>query len=235
MVEIPSLRDMLAAGVHFGHKKARWNPKMVPYIFGTKNGVNIINLEKTREMLEAALIAVVDEINAGKNIVFVTSKRQAKEVVKEAAISCGMPYIAEKWRGGILTNFDVVSKNFKTLKNLTDQMESADFQKISNIEQNKIKEKAEKIERIFGGIATLKKKPDMLFLIGAYDEQIAMKEAIRERIPVVALVDTNANPEEISWPIPANDDATKSIKLLVTTFAKAILEAKPKQTEESNS
>jgi len=227
MLETPTLREMLAAGVHFGHKKARWNPRMAPYIFGTKNGVSIINLEKTREMLEAALVAVADEVKAGKNIVFVTSKRQAKEVVKEAAISCGMPYIAEKWRGGILTNFETISKSFKTLKNLTDQMASADFQKISNIEQNKIKEKAEKIERIFGGIANLKKKPDMLFLIGAYDEQIAVKEALREEIPVIALVDTNANPEDVAWPIPANDDATKSIKLLVSTFAKAIADAKP--------
>lgn len=232
MVESPTLREMLAAGVHFGHKKARWNPKMAEYIFATKNGVSIINLEKTKEMLEKALQEVSDEIKAGKNIVFVTSKRQAKDIVKTAAESCGMPYVVEKWRGGTLTNYDVISKNFKTLKSLNEQIKSPVFEKLSNIEQNQIKEKAAKLERIFGGLSNLNKKPDILFLVGAYDEQIALKEAKHEGVKIVALVDTNADPNKVDWPIPANDDATKSIKLLVDTFAKAIAEVKPKQTEE---
>lgn len=233
MVESPTLREMLAAGVHFGHKKARWNPKMAEYIFATKNGVSIINLEKTKAMLEVALQAVADEIKAGKNVVFVTSKRQAREIVKAAAESCGMPYVIEKWRGGTLTNYEVVSKNFKTLKSLNEQIKSPAFEKLSNIEQNQIKEKAAKLERIFGGLANLNKKPDILFLIGAYDEQIALKEAKHEGVKIVALVDTNADPSEIDWPIPANDDATKSIKLMVDTFAKAIAEIKPAKIEES--
>ncbi|MCX6810715.1 MAG: 30S ribosomal protein S2 [Candidatus Berkelbacteria bacterium] len=231
-MESPTLREMLAAGVHFGHKRARWNPKMEEFIFATKNGVSIINLEKSKAMLEKALQAVTDEVKAGKNVVFVTSKRQAKEIVKEAAISCGMPYVVEKWRGGTLTNYEIVSKNFKTLKSLNDQIASPEFDKISNIEQNKIKEKAAKLERIFGGLADLKKRPDILFLIGAHDEQIALKEAKNQGIKVVALVDTNADPREIDWPVPANDDATKSIKLMVDTFAKAIAEVKPAKTEE---
>lgn len=233
-MESPTLREMLAAGVHFGHKRARWNPKMEEFIFATKNGVSIINLEKSKAMLEKVLQAVTDEVKAGKNVVFVTSKRQAKEIVKDAAISCGMPYVVEKWRGGTLTNYEIVSKNFKTLKSLKEQIASPAFDKISNIEQNKIKEKAAKLERIFGGLAELKKRPDILFLIGAHDEQIALKEAKNQGIKVVALVDTNADPRDIDWPIPANDDATKSIKLLVDTFAKAIAEVKPKQVEESN-
>lgn len=228
MANIPSLSEMMAAGVHFGHKRARWNPKMEPYVFGTKNSVSIINLEKTAEMLEIAIKNIAEEVKAGKTVVFVTSKRQAKEIVKEAAISCGMPYVAEKWRGGTLTNFDVVSKNFKTLKNLNEQIASTEFSKISNIEQNKIKEKAAKIERIFGGLAELKRKPDILFLVGSHDEQNALKEAKAEGLKVMALVDTNANPNEIDFPIPANDDATKSIKLLVGVIAEAILEARPK-------
>ncbi len=231
-MESPTLREMLAAGVHFGHKRARWNPKMDEYIFATKNGVSIINLEKTKPMLEKALQEVTDEVKAGKNVVFVTSKRQAKEIVKAAAESCGMPYVAEKWRGGTLTNYEVISKNFKTLKSLNDQISSSEFNKISNIEQNKVKEKAAKLERIFGGLAGLKKRPDILFLIGAHDEQIALKEAKNQGIKVVALVDTNADPRDIDWPIPANDDATKSIQLMVDTFAKAIAEVKPKATEE---
>ncbi|MEI8061529.1 MAG: 30S ribosomal protein S2 [Candidatus Berkelbacteria bacterium] len=231
-MESPTLREMLAAGVHFGHKRARWNPKMDEYIFATKNGVSIINLEKTKPMLEKALQEVADEVKAGKNVVFVTSKRQAKEIVKAAAESCGMPYVAEKWRGGTLTNYEVISKNFKTLKSLNDQIASSEFNKISNIEQNKVKEKAAKLERIFGGLAGLKKRPDILFLIGAHDEQIALKEAKNQGIKVVALVDTNADPRDIDWPIPANDDATKSIQLMVDTFAKAIAEVKPKQVEE---
>lgn len=231
-MESPTLREMLAAGVHFGHKKARWNPKMAPYIFANKNGVSIINLEKTQEMLGRALEFIAKEVSEGKNVVFVTSKRQARKIVKEAAESCSMPYVVEKWRGGTLTNWDVVAKNFKTLHNLNEQIATPEFAKLSNIEQNKIKEKAAKIERIFGGLADLKKKPDILFLIGAYDEKIALKEAKQVGITVVALADTNANPEEIDWPIPANDDATKSIKLMVDTFAKAIAEVKPAKTEE---
>ncbi len=231
-METPTLREMLAAGGHFGHKRARWNPKMEEFIFATKNGVSIINLEKTGEMLGRTLEFIAKEVSEGKNVVFVTSKRQARDIVKEAAESCGMPYVVEKWRGGTLTNWDIVSKNFKTLKNLNEQIASPEFAKISNIEQNKVKEKAAKIERIFGGLADLKKKPDILFLIGAYDEQIALKEARNVGIKIVALADTNANPEEVDFAIPANDDATKSIKLMVDTVAVTIKENLPKKTED---
>lgn len=230
-MELPTLREMLAAGVHFGHKKARWNPKMAPYIFATKNGVSIIDLEKTREMLGRALEFIAKEVSEGKMIVFVTSKRQARDIVKAAAESCGMPYVVEKWRGGTLTNWNVVAKNFKTLKNLNEQIAAPEFVKLSNIEQNQIKEKAAKIERIFGGLATLTKKPDILFLIGAYDEKIALKEAKQVGVTIVALADTNADPEEIDWPIPANDDATKAIKLMADIVAKTIAENKPAKAE----
>ncbi|MFA5157965.1 MAG: 30S ribosomal protein S2 [Patescibacteria group bacterium] len=232
MVETPTLREMLAAGVHFGHKRARWNPKMAEYIFATKNGVSVINLEKTKAELEKALEFITDQVKAGKNVVFVTSKRQAKEIVKEAALSCGMPYVDEKWRGGTLTNFDVVHKNFKTLKSLKEQIADLSFNKLSNIEQNQIKEKAAKLERIFGGLADLKKKPDILFLIGSHDEKIALKEAKNQGIATVAIVDTNADPNEVDYAIPANDDATKSIKLLVETVAKVISEVKLIVTQE---
>ena len=232
-IKTPTLREMLAAGVHFGHKRARWNPKMAPYIFANKNGVSIINLEKTKEMLESAIAAVCEEVKAGKNVVFVTSKRQARQVVRDAAESCGMPFVTESWRGGTLTNFDIVSKSFKTLKNLDEQIASPEFSKLSKLEQNKIKEKATKIDRIFGGISDLKKKPDILFLIGAADEENALKEARNLGVKIIALCDSNANPEEIDWPIPANDDATKSIKLLVETVAQAIAENKPKKQAES--
>jgi len=230
-METSTLREMLAAGVHFGHKRARWNPKMEEYIFATKNGVSIINLEKTKVMLEKALQAVTDEIKAGKNVVFVTSKRQAREIVKTAAQSCGMPYVVEKLRGGTLTNFEIISKNFKTLKTLKEHITAPEFQKLSKIEQNKIKEKMEKLERIFGGLSNLKKRPDILFLIGSHDEQIALKEAKNQGVKIVALTDTNADPVGIDWPIPANDDATKSIKIMVDTFAKAIAEVKPASVE----
>jgi len=229
MAELPSLREMLAAGVHFGHKRARWNPKMAPYIFATKNGVSIIDLEKTREMLGRALEFIAREVSEGKIIVFVTSKRQARDVVREAAESCNMPHVVEKWRGGTLTNFAVVAKNFKILRKLDEQIASSEFSKISNIEQNQIKEKAAKIERLFGGISDLKKKPDILFLIGAYDEKIALKEAKKEGVKVIALVDTNMSPEEIDWPIPANDDATKAIKLIAEAVAGVIKDNLPKK------
>lgn len=231
MLDLPTLKEMLEAGVHFGHKRARWNPKMENYIFTTKNGVSIIDLEKTQEMLQKALEFIAKGVSEDKKIIFVTSKKQAKNIVKEAAISCGMPYIVEKWRGGIITNFEVISENFKTLRKLRDQIASPEFSKISNIEQNQIKEKADKIERFFGGISDLKKKPDALFLIGSYDEKIALKEAKSADIPVIAIVDTNANPEDIDYPIPANDDATKSIKLMVDTVAKVINENRGSTTK----
>jgi small subunit ribosomal protein S2 len=232
MVSVPTLSEMLAAGVHFGHKRARWNPRMEDFIFTTKNGVSVVNLEKTKEMLEQALEFLAKEVSEGKKVVFVTSKRQAREIVKGAAISCGMPFVVEKWRGGTITNFPVVSENFKTFKKLKEQISSVEFSKLSNIEQNQIKERAEKIERFFGGISELKKKPDILFLIGSHDEKIALKEAKSENIPTVALVDTNANPEDVDWPIPSNDDATKAIKLMVETVAKTI--ADNKKSESSN-
>jgi len=222
MAELPSLREMLAAGVHFGHKRARWNPKMAPYIFASKNGVSIIDLEKTQKMLGQALEAIANEIKEGKIVVFVTSKRQARDVVKAAAESCEMPYVVEKWHGGTLTNFDVVAKNFKTLKTLKEQMAAPEFTKLPNIEQNQIREKAQKLERIFGGLSKLTKKPNILFLIGAYDEKIALSEAKKEGIKVVALVDTNMSPEQVDWPIPANDDATKAIKLMADVVAGVI-------------
>jgi small subunit ribosomal protein S2 len=233
MFSTPTLSEMLAAGVHFGHKRARWNPKMENFIFTTKNGVSVINLEKTKEMLEKSLEFLSKEVSEGKKVVFVTSKRQAREIVKEAAIFCGMPYVVEKWRGGTITNFSIISENFKTLKKLKEQISSPEFSKLSNIEQNQVKEKAEKIERFFGGISELKKKPDILFLIGSHDEKIALKEAKSENIPTVALVDTNANPEEVDWPIPSNDDATKAIKLMVETVAKTIAESKKTEAENT--
>jgi len=228
-MELPTLREMLAAGVHFGHKKARWSPKMAPYVFATKNGISIIDLEKTREALGRALEFIANEVFEGKKIVFVTSKRQARDIVKAAAESCGMPYVVEKWRGGTLTNWDVVAKNFKTLKNLNEQTAAPEFAKLSNIEQNQIKEKAAKIERIFGGLSELPKKPEILFLIGAYDEKIALKEAKQVGVKIVALADTNADPEEIDYSIPANDDATKAIKLMVDVVAAIIKENLPKK------
>jgi len=232
-MELPTLREILAAGVHFGHKRARWNPKMAPYIFATKNGVSIIDLEKTRVMLGRALEFIAKEISEGKMIVFVTSKRQARDVVKNAAESCNMPYVVEKWRGGTLTNWEVVAKNFKTLKTLREQIAAPEFVKLSNIEQNQVKEKAAKIERIFGGLATLTKKPDILFLIGAYDEKIALSEAKKEGLKVVALVDTNMSPEQVDWPIPANDDATKAIKIMADVVAGVIKENLPKKVEKN--
>ncbi|MCX6812076.1 MAG: 30S ribosomal protein S2 [Candidatus Berkelbacteria bacterium] len=230
-IKTPTLREMLAAGVHFGHKRARWNPKMAPYIFASKNGVSIINLEKTKELLESAIAAVCEEVKAGKNVVFVTSKRQARQVVRDAAESCDMPFVTEKWRGGTLTNFDIVSKSFKTLKNLDEQIASPEFSKLSKLEQNKIKEKATKIDRIFGGISELKKKPDILFLIGVADEENALKEAKNLGVKTIALCDSNANPQEIDWPIPANDDATKSIKLLVECVAENIKNTNGQRTK----
>ena len=231
-METVTLKEMLTAGVHFGHKRARWNPKMEKYIFATKNGVSIINLEETQKMLEKALEFLAKEVSEGKKVVFVTSKRQARDVVKAAAESCEMPYVTEKWRGGTITNYEIVSKNFKRIHELSAFVESEDYKKLPTRDQIKTLEQYKKLERIFGGLKDLKKKPDILFLVGAYDEKIALKEAVCEKIPVVALVDTNSELDGVDWPIPANDDATKAIALMVETVAKVIKENKPKIAEE---
>lgn len=238
MVTLPSLREMLNAGVHFGHKTSRWHPKMKPYIFMSKNGVSVINLEKSEEELKRATEFLAKSVSEGKVVVFVGSKKQASSIIKKAAINCGMPYVNFRWIGGTLTNFDTIKV---AIKNFIDQkalLESEAGAKLSKKVLAKLREEVERGEKNFGGLISLEKRPDILILLGSHDEKNALKEARVLSVPVVAVVDTNEDPTLIEYPIPANDDATKSIELFANVFSSVIKEnkglAKAKMDNEVN-
>jgi small subunit ribosomal protein S2 len=230
MVELPSLREMLDAGVHFGHKTSRWSPKMAPYIFTAKSGVHVINLEKTQEELKKAVDFIKKEAEAGKMFVFVGTKKQSGEIIKDAAISCGMPYVNTRWLGGTLTNFDAIRSAAKKLKKQKEELENENTV-LTKSELSKIRKEVGRGEKYLGGLINLDRKPDALLLFGSYDEKIAVKEAKRVGISIVATVDTNADPTIIDYPIPANDDATKSVKLFAQLFAQTISEARKKSAK----
>jgi len=225
MVKEPTLREMLEAGVHFGHKTSHWHPRMKPYIFMAKNGVHVINLEKSQEMLISAMEYVKKLSSEGKKIIFVGSKKQASDIIKKAAQDCGMPYVNFRWVGGTLTNFEIIKQSIaKFKKQKEDIVTSAD--KVSKKELSKIRAEVEKGEKIFGGLTDLEKRPDALILFGSHDEKSAFKEAKTLNVPIVALVDTNTDPSQIDFPIPGNDDATKSIELFSKVLSNVIKENK---------
>lgn len=226
MVTLPTLREMLEAGVHFGHKTSRWDPRMKKYIFTSKSGVHVINLEKTEEQLKEAVEFLSKSATNGRNIVFVGTKKQAQEIVKKAAESCGCSSITERWLGGTLTNFNVILRAVKNLERMKLKINSPEIEEMRKRDRVKLQKAIDKSERLVGGLLGLTNKPDILVLIGAHDEKNAVKEAAKLGIPMVALVDTNANPEVVDYPIPANDDATKSISLFADLFAKVIREGK---------
>lgn len=226
MAKLPTLRELLEAGVHFGHKTSRWHPKMDSYIFGSRSSIHVINLEKTLEKIKKATDYLSKEVKEGKVVVFVGTKKQAQAIVEDAAASCRMPYVTERWLGGTLTNFSTVQRSFKKFQEIKRQIESPEFSEMRNRDKAKLKKAFEKREKLVGGIADLKKAPDILILIGAKDENNALLEAKSKGIKVIGLVDSNTDPTLIDYPIPANDDATKSLELLSQLFAKVINENK---------
>jgi len=226
MTKLPSLRDLLEAGVHFGHKTSRWNPQMEEYLYTSKSGVHVINLEKTSEMLERAAKYLAEASSSDKTILFVGTKKQAQEVVKKEATACGMPYVTERWLGGLLTNFATVRRASEKLKKARERKDSDEYEKLSTRDRVKLDKEIEKRETLVGGLVNLIKKPDIIILIGAQDEKNALAECKYSKIPTVALVDSNTDPRGIDYPIAANDDATKSIKLFVELFSRIISENK---------
>jgi len=226
MITQPTLREMLEAGAHFGHKTSRWDPRMKKYIFTAKSGVHVINLEKTAEKLAEACDFLGKMAASGKNIVFVGTKKQAQEIVKKAAESCNCSSITERWLGGTLTNFNIVMRGVKNLDRLKVKLNSPEFEEMRKRDKVKLQKEIEKGEGLVGGLLGLKAKPDVLILIGSHDEKNALKEATKIGVTTVALVDTNSNPEAVDYAIPANDDATKSISLFANLFAKVIKEGK---------
>lgn len=226
MPEIPSLIEMLKSGVHFGHKKSRRHPKMIPYIFTTKNNIHIINLEKTLPLLQDALDFITRLASRGGVFLFVGTKKQAQEVVKKSALSVQMPFCTMRWLGGTLTNFTVISRMIKKYKKLKSQEESGELLKYTKKEQLELSRQMNELEDLIGGIQHMSKLPDALIIIDPKKDDTALKEALRKKIPVIAFSDTNVNPDKIQYPIPANDDAVKSIELILGLLTQAIEEGK---------
>ncbi len=233
MFPLPTLVDMLKSGAHFGHKKSKRHPKMSPFIFTTRGEVSIIDLEKTEVLLKEALTYIERLVQRGGVILFVGTKKQGQQIVKKHAISCGMPYVTGRWLGGTLTNYAIISKMIKKYKKLMERSEAGEFVKYTKKEQLDITREIEELEDLIGGISTLSKMPDAVFLLDLKKEKTALREALKKKIPIVALCDTNTNPEEIDYPIPANDDAVKSIEMLVGLMASAVLEGKSKRAQET--
>ncbi len=219
-----NFEQLLEAGAHFGHLKRKWNPAMAPYIFMERNGIHIIDLHKTVVKIDEAADAMKQIAKSGRKILFVATKKQAQEVVAEKAQAVGMPYVTERWAGGMLTNFPTIRKAVKKMTTIDKMMTDGTFENISKREKLQITRQREKLEKNLGSIADLTRLPSAIFVIDVMKEQIAVREAQRLGIPVFAIVDTNSNPNGIDYVIPANDDATKSIDVILTAVCEAIQE-----------
>ena len=228
-------KDLLDAGVHFGHLTRKWDPRMAPYIFMEKNGIHIIDLNKTLESLEQASNALGNIVRSGRKVMFVATKKQAKEIVVEEAKRLNMPYVTERWLGGMLTNFATIRKSLKKMTSIDRLMKEEAYTNLAKRERLMITREKEKLERILGGIADLTRLPAALFVVDVKREHIAIKEAQKLNIPVFAMVDTNSNPTDIDFPIPANDDAFKSINIITkeisTVIEQALMERKKDKDE----
>lgn len=216
-VQVPEfdLRDLLEAGCHFGHQKSKWNPHMAEWIYMEKDGVHIFDLEKTAAQLQAAYKYAYDLGKAGKTLVVVGTKKQARDIVKEAAAETGVGYITSRWLGGLLTNWEQVKKSLKRMLDLESGLKTGAYDKYTKYERMQFEKEEGRLARFFEGIRNLKQQPDCLFIIDPKREKIAIKEAVSEKVPVIAMVDSNTDPRDVTIPIPANDDAVKSIAYVV--------------------
>ncbi|MEO0330866.1 MAG: 30S ribosomal protein S2 [Bacteroidota bacterium] len=229
-------KDLLDAGVHFGHLTRKWNPKIAPYVFMERNGIHIIDLNKTLASLDEATHAVRNIVRSGRKIMFVATKKQAQEVVSEEAKRLRMPYVTNRWLGGMLTNFSTIRKSLRKLSSIDKMMKEEAYQNLAKRERLMLTREKEKLERVLGGISDLSRLPAALFVVDIKREHIAIKEAQKLNIPVIAMVDTNSDPTQVEHPIPANDDAFKSISLIVKHVGKAIEEGlleRKQQKEEA--
>ncbi len=226
MPDTATIKQLLEAGAHFGHQTGRWHPRMKNYIFTKRNGIHIIDLEKTVVMLDKACAFVREVVAGGQAILFVGTKKQAQESVREEATRCGMYYVNQRWLGGMLTNFTTIQARIDQLVRMEDQQARGEFGRLIKKEIKKLNEKIERLNKQMSGFKEMTSLPGALFIVDPTKERIALAEAKRMGIPVVAIVDTNCNPDEIDHPIPANDDAIRAIKLICTKIADACLEGK---------
>ncbi len=228
---VVSMKQLLEAGVHFGHQTRRWNPKMAQYIFTERNGIYIIDLQKTVKKLEEAYLFVRDAAADGSDVLFVGTKKQAQDSVKEEAIRCGMPYVNARWLGGMLTNFNTIKRRIKRLEQLKKMEADGTFDLLPKKEVIKLKLEIEKLEKFMGGIVNMKKQPAAMFIVDPRKERIAVQEAHKLGIPIVAIVDTNCDPDEIDYVIPGNDDAIRAVRLIAGAMADAVIEGRQGEQE----
>jgi small subunit ribosomal protein S2 len=227
-----SMKLLLEAGVHFGHQTNKWNPKMKPYIFGARNNIYIIDLQQTVGMFQAAYNFVVDTVSQGKEILFVGTKKQSQEAIREEALRCGMPYVNQRWLGGMLTNFVTVKKSVDRLNSLNKMFNDDSIKAFPKKEITKLQKEMDKLENVLGGIKNMKSLPAAVFIVDPNREHITVQEAKKLKIPLVAIVDTNCDPTDIDYIIPGNDDAIRAIKLFSSKFADAVLEGKKRFEEK---
>ncbi len=225
-MKIPTIEEMLKAGMHFGHRTSKWHPKMEPFIFTSRKGVHIIDLAKTKKKLEQALNFIQQSIKEGKIILFVGTKMQVKKPLKRIADETGMPYVSERWLGGTLTNFFVIKNLIKKYKDLLERKQTGKLEKYTKKERHDFDQEIAKLEIKVGGLVNLTKIPDILFIWDIKKEKTALIEANKKDIPVIAICDTNVNPERVDYIIPANDDATKGVKLVLRAVKEAVEEGK---------
>ena len=223
---VVSMKQLLEAGVHFGHQTRRWNPKMAQYIFTERNGIYIIDLQKTVGKLEEAYMFVREVAANGDDILFVGTKKQAQDSVKEEAIRCEMPFVNARWLGGMLTNFNTIKRRIKRLEQLKKMEADGTFDMLPKKEVIKLKLEIEKLEKFMGGIVNMKKQPAAMFIVDPRKERIAVQEAHKLGIPIVAVVDTNCDPDEIDYVIPGNDDAIRAVRLIAGAMADAVIEGR---------
>ncbi len=226
------MKDLLEAGVHFGHQTRRWNPKMKDFIFGQRNGIYIIDLQKTIKIFKDALQFISSVVEDGKEVLLVGTKKQAQDIIKEYSLKCESCYVNQRWLGGLLTNFDVVKGGVERLVELEEMKEDGRWDLLSKKEQSKLEKVFRKLSKNLGGIKNMVELPGIVFVIDSIKEDIAVNEALKLEIPIVAVVDTNGDPENIDYPIPGNDDAVRAIELFASKVSEAILEGKKRRIEK---
>ena len=227
-----TFNQLLEAGVHFGHLKRKWNPKMAPYIFMERNGIHVIDLQKTAHKLNEARSALKQIAKSGRKVLFVATKKQAKEIVADSLKGTSMPYITERWPGGMLTNFPTIKRTIKKMATIDKRFADGTYDKLAKRERLQIERQRSKLEKTFGSISNMNRPPAAIFIVDVSKEHIAVKEAQKLNIPIFGMVDTNSDPSQIDFPIPANDDASKSISFVVETAVQAITEGLEERKQE---
>ncbi len=233
IMAVVSMKQLLEAGVHFGHQTRRWNPKMSEYIFTERNGIYIIDLQKTVKKLEDAYMFIRDLSQDGQDILFVGTKKQAQDSVREEALRCGMPYVNARWLGGMLTNFKTIQRRIKRLEQLKAMEADGTFELLPKKEVTKLNLEIEKLEKFMGGITEMKRQPAAMFIVDPRKERIAVAEAKKLGIPIIAIVDTNCDPDEVDYVIPGNDDAIRAVRLITAAMANAVIEGRQGEQAEA--